>query len=442
MPQYTTTTLTSAIQQLSARLNDSLNIQWAQAELQNSIVEALRIFQALTGFYRERVPLNTVPNQIFYDLRTTNPTQYAFTVTDDQLLSEIQYHFKEPATNPWTGSAQFNISVIASALQRARDQYLADTGIYCTRITQNAAPPPIGRIQLPQTLLDIRRAAWQDSSTLLTFGLPRMDEYAAQGYSQSWPQNPRLPDAYSVALTPPISLQLIPAPTNAGTLDLCILSSGPSLACDPANPVVMGLPDDYCWGAKYGALADLMGEDGPGADAARSAYCRQLYQLALSLGKKPITLLQAEILDVLVQIGAINDYDGYQTNWQNVAATTPTDVLQVAPNLFALSPAPDIIYAITMDLVRSMPVPAAGGDFLQVSQDLLESILDMAQHIACLKQAGDEFMATMPLRDNFLRLAATMNARLRANVFYNVLLDQPATRQDMQVPRLMEVQTQ
>jgi hypothetical protein len=441
VPQYATTTLTSAIQQLSARLNDSANIQWAQAEVQNAIVESLRIFQALTGFYRERIPLNTVANQIFYDLRTTNPIQYAFTVTDNQLLSEIQYHLKEPATNPWTGSAQFNIPVIASALQRARDQFLADTGIYCTRSLQNAAPPPIGRIQLPQTLLDIRRAAWQDSSTLLTFGLPRVDEYAARGYSQPWPQNPRLPDGYSVALTPPVSMQLIPAPSNAGTLDLCILSSGPVLICDPTNPVIVGLPDDYCWGAKYGALADLLGEDGPAADMARSAYCRQLYRLALSLGKKPITLLQAEIQDILVTIGSIEDYDRRKTNWQNVTATTPTDVLQVAPNLFALGPAPDIIYTITMDLVRSMPVPVAGTDFLQVSQDLLEAILDMAHHIACLKQAGEEFQATLPLRDNFLRLAAAMNARLRANIFYNILLDQPATRQDSQVPRLMEVQT-
>ncbi len=92
-------------------------------------------------------------------------------------------------------------------------------------------------------------------------------------------------------------------------------------------------------------------------------------------------------------------------------------------------------------MARSMPVPVNGPDYLQIDQSMLEAILDMSQHISCFKLESVEFMATVPLRDNFLRMAALMNNRLRANIFYNVLLDQPATRQDSQVPRLMEAQT-
>ena len=101
------------------------------------------------------------------------------------------------------------------------------------------------------------------------------------------------------------------------------------------------------------------------------------------------------------------------TNWQNVAATTPVDILQISPNLIALSPQPDGLYTITLDMVRSMPIPSSGGDYLQISMDLLEPILDMAQHIACLKMGGPEFMATNPLRDNFLKLAGLTNSKLR-----------------------------
>ena len=439
MSQYTSVTLTSAISQLSARLNDSANIYFTGSELQNAIVESLRMFQCLTGFYRERVPFQTVANQVFYDLRLVAPNQYAFTITDNQLLSEIQSHLLEPITNPWTGTNQFSISVISSALKRSRDQFLTDTGIYCTRTTLSGMPDN-GRMQLPKTLLDIRRSAWMDSSTLLTYALVRTDEYASLGYSRSWPQQPQLPYSYSVAVTPPVSLQLIPAPVNSGTLDLCILSSGPDLICSTSSPVVLGIPDDYCWGVKYLALADLFSEDGPSADPDRAQYCRILYNMSVGMGLKPVTVLLGRIQEIETPISSIEDFDRYRTNWQNIAATTPVDILQVSPNLIALAPRPDDTYTITLDMVRSMPIPSAGGDYLQISMDLLEPILDMSQHIACLKMGGPEFMATTPLRDNFLKLSGLNNARLKANIFYNMLLSQPSMRQDTQIPRLVNVQ--
>ena len=444
-PQYTSISLASAIQQLAARLNDSSNVHWSQTELQNAIVESLRIFQSLTGFYRERVTFNTIVNTTFYDLRSALNTQsgstypYAFSVTDNQLLSEIQDHLNEPSTNPWTGTAQFSIPAINAALQRARDQFLSDTGVYCTRSTPFSGMPSNGRVQLPQSTLDIRRAAWQDSSTLKTYGLVRTDEYAALGYSPSWPQQSSLPYSYSVAVTPPISIQLIPAPVNSGALDLCLLSSGPTLSCDPANPVILGVPDGFCWAVKYGALADLLSEDGPSTDHARSAYCRTLYQLAMMSARNTVTVLLGRIQDIETPVGSIDDYDRYKTDWQNLAAATPTDIFQIAPNLLGLLPQPDTIYTLSLDMARSMPVPQTGGDFLQVALDTLEPILDMSQHIASFKLGGQEFMQTTLLRDNFLRMAGLMNARLKANVYYNLMLSQPATRQDKSVPRLVSV---
>src|SRR6266571_1414643 len=172
---YTSITLSAAATLLAARLMDTSNIHWTSTELYNSIRESLRILQSLTGFTRTRSTFNTVNTQIFYDLRTVISSDYAFTITDTALLAEIQAHLNEPVANPWTGTAQFTLAVINSALQRARDQFLGDTGIYTTRTTTAGPTPTASRLELSQSLLDIRRAAWKDSVTNLTYSLVRMD---------------------------------------------------------------------------------------------------------------------------------------------------------------------------------------------------------------------------------------------------------------------------
>jgi len=442
MPQYQTITLTSAIAQLASRLNDSANIYFTQIELQNAITEALRWLQALTGFYRERERFTIVANQVFYDLRYVLDTPagstypYAFSITDNQLLAEIQYHFIEQVANPQTILLQYPVSVIAQALQRNRDQFLTDTGIY---ITQSIPAGPIngdGRINLAQTVLDVRRAAWQDAASLQNRRLRRTDEYAALGYSRLWPQTADLPYSYSVSLTPPIQLQLIPIPLNTGNLDICSLDSGPALPCTPASPVVLGIPDDYVWGVKYGAMADLLGQDGPNTDVERSQYCRTLYHLAMTEARKVVTVLLGRIEDLETFISGIASFDAYRNGWQTIPPQTPTDLLIVSPNLLALSPTPDKTYRLTLDMVRSMPIPVLGTDFLQIDSSMLEPVLDLSQHIASFKMASAEFMVTTTLRNNFLRMAALMNSRLQANTFFKLLLEAPAQRPELDVPRL------
>lgn len=443
MPQYQSITLTSAISQLSSRLNDSANVYYTQNECQNSIIESLRWLQSLTGFYRERNTFKTSANVIFYDMRFAMDTPatgypYAFTVTDNQLLSEIQAHLIEQIANPQTVLLQFGVTAISQALQRNRDQFLSDTGSYITRTLPFSGMPSNGRIQLPLTLIDVRRAAWKDSSSNKTYRLKRTDEYGASGYRPSWAQRPGLPFAYSVAVTPPVSLQVIPAPINLGTLDLCSLDTGPALPCNPSNPVKIGLMDDYCWGVKYGAMADLLGEDGPNVDLGRSQYCRTLYNLARSQAVKPLSSMIMQINDVETPIQTIEQYDSYRTSWQNVTAQTPTDIIQVSPNLIAVSPQPDTTYSISQDMVRSMPIPQSGSDFLQISNDMLEPVLDLSQHIISFKQGGQEFQSTIPLRGNFLHMAGLMNNRLNANIFFRLLLDQPASRPELDMPRLLQ----
>jgi hypothetical protein len=90
---------------------------------------------------------------------------------------------------------------------------------------------------------------------------------------------------------------------------------------------------------------------------------------------------------------------------------------------------------MVVPITSGVPAPAS---FIQVSEEFIDSILDLAQHILSFKLGGSEFGATSALRDNFLRMAALQNNRLKANIFYNILLNQPATKPELEVPRLSE----
>jgi hypothetical protein len=65
-----------------------------------------------------------------------------------------------------------------------------------------------------------------------------------------------------------------------------------------------------------------------------------------------------------------------------------------------------------MMVVENAPVPVNDGDFVQVSKDDLEAILDYAQHMAALKMGGTEFISTIPLVQRFHKQALVYNHKL------------------------------
>ena len=56
------------------------------------------------------------------------------TITDQQVYTELEYMLLEPSNNTstWTGTSQFNISVMSQALQRRRDEVIQLTN--CNQI--------------------------------------------------------------------------------------------------------------------------------------------------------------------------------------------------------------------------------------------------------------------------------------------------------------------
>ena len=383
---FTAPTLTQAQATLASRLNDPGNVHVVVAELTAYLREALRTWNAWTQHWRAQGSFATVQGQTFYDLPTVLPALRGQTVTTWELVADLQYALLEPAAagGTWTGTAQFTLAQLSEAIQRRRDQFLRDTGAILTpTVTTYASPPASGRIALDEGVLVVRRAAWKPTATELLMPLLRTDEWAANHFSPAWPQATDPPSAYSTSGVPPITLQLLPPTTLSGDLDLVSISKG--AVVDPLVSASLGVSDDLAWGVKFGALADLLSNDALALDPARQAYCESRYQQAVQMAQRQAVVLAGRIDGVTCPLGSLAEADTYSPLWQLVSGA-PQQLLLAGQNLLATWPRAGAgPYTILLDVVQNAPVPSAGGDILQVGQDIYEAILDYAQHLATFK---------------------------------------------------------
>lgn len=332
---FTQPTFIQAKDALASRLNDLNKIHWVDDELGLYIRESVRTWSAWTQSFRDQESFVTTMLQAFYDLPTVIPTLREYTVTNWELIQDIQYSLMEPAAlgGTWTGTDQFNLQQVSTAIQRRRDQFLRETGLVLTQaVTPYAAPPASGRIPLDETIINVRRAAWRPTATMLLQPLTRTTEWAGTYFSPTWPSSAQAPSAYSVSVVPPLTLQLIPPAAAAGELDLVSINDGASV--DPLVEAVLGVPDDWCWVVKFGALADLLNGDGLALDPQRAAYCESRWQDGLMQARRASVVLSARIDDVPCRIGALSDADSYSPLWQLLGGI-PRQVLLAGGNLLA-----------------------------------------------------------------------------------------------------------
>ncbi len=400
---YSQPTLAQAATALASRLNDPANVRWLLPELYVYLREALRWWNSATAHFRGQDSFSTAVGEPFYDIAAVLPTLRAPTITNWELITDLQYMLMEPAApgGTWTGTDQFTLDQLSTALQRRREQFLRETGMIITRALygQIITSPPIfsGKIDLPEEVLIVRRAAWRVASTQTLLPLFRTDDWAANAFSPNWTAGLGTQRAYSTSDTPPLTVQVIDPPQANGTLDLLSINNG--AVVDPLTPSVFGIPDDWCWAIKFGALGDLLQGDGLALDAARAVYCEQRWHQAILQAKAAPVVLSARINDVPCTIGAISDADTYSPTWQLVNGV-PRKLLLAGQNQLAIWPPPGAVggpWAITLDVVRNAPVPVLAGDILQISQDVYDTLLDYSQHLALFKEGPGQLDLSMTL---------------------------------------------
>ena len=323
---YQQTLVTDVIAAVSSRLYDN-GPQWETDELTDLITEALQTWNALSQFWRSEMIVPLIQNQWWYDLRTVSGSLVPYTTTQSTIVKRIQSHLLEPPTpTVWTGSAQFSLNDIFGACQRRQNDTLGESA--CT-ITRTLVPADIvRRTFLPGTTIDIRRVAWLPASG---FGysnriLKQSDQWATRAYNTGYVQaGQKPPSKWLQNSEPPPSFDVDSTPPSAGQYEVLLTQSGPVWSVGNSN-ATFGIPDDWSWVLKWGALGDLLGRESNASDTLRAAYCRARYMEGIALLRMMSIVLAVRINDKPVSVGAVKGGDTYNATWQAKAAGAPKSV--------------------------------------------------------------------------------------------------------------------
>lgn len=409
---YTTFSLSDAWADLGSRLADPNHARWPTAELTIYVQQALRTYNALTNHFRTSVNFNTTVAQAFYVLQDIAVAERGFTYTVAAAVQQIARQLMEtpPTGSTWNGTEQFNLSDITQALQQARDSFLLETGVIVNRSELAVGASATGVIDLAETIFNLRRLAWKQDNSLVTV-LRRVDQWGLNNFDVTWQTSADRPyKTYSVSVQPPLKVQLAPRSTQAGTLEMFTLDQGAEVDLTDAAQV-LGVPDDWAWVVIFGALNQLLQRDGLALDVNRAAYCDARWKHGLEMAKQAAVVLACDIEGRSVGLWSVQDADAFSVGWQMVPAV-PRRVLTSGQTLIGLWPPPGVKpgggnFEVTLDLVRKAPVPVDPADVLQVGGEVLDGLLNYAQHLALWKEGPGQVQGSMMLLDQFLSLCGT-----------------------------------
>lgn len=451
MPQFSWITFAQAKTALASRLADPGMVKWINDELGRYLVEALRTWNALTNIWNTPYDLSPIitANQIWYGLSSNANYPRVRTVTDQEVEILMAYHLLENGLAyggfgfNWgfnfgygqsSGTGMFTLQQFSDALQRRRDEINQLTA--CNIVEISVPTTPNTRQNLfPDTTLSPMRARFvpavgQGSPITLW----RNDDLAFQYFSARYLQTSgKLPRAYGVVDSAPLGFAVDYAPNVPGAYDFLVNQSGPVLS--PPNATILGLPNDFAWVAKWGAMSDLLGMESEATDTTRADYCLQRYRDGVTLMQRSPWLLLGTINGIPVDTPSVQEMDDYAVNWDSVSKT----ICMVSPGLdfLALSPVPSSppLPGASITVVGNAPVPVRDADFVQVTRDTFDAILDYAQHLADFKMGGHDFVQSQELAKNFFLAAIATNSRLAQLGLFRDLLIGQGMRQNEADPR-------
>lgn len=421
---YTYANLSQAQADLVARLYDpsgqfgAATFFWTSAELTSFIQEALRTWNAFANYFRAEFTFQLSQGINWYDITnsiTAPNTLRPLTLTDNSLLQAIEAHLLEPLTPNyplvWAGSTQFTIPQILTALTSARQEVLGTTGC---QITRTIVPATLGRIFQADTVIDIRRIAWLPVGG---FGFPSAsplyleDIQSEQDFDFNWTvKSTGQPTRYLVSAEPPLSFDVDRVPAVNGNYEVLSVSSGQAFNTGASS--LVGVPDDWAWLVKWGALSEILNSTSYIADPLRASYSRRRFEDGLLLLKESPAVLGIRLNGLPLPLDPVWDADSYSPGWQALPQGTPSIAYLAGLNLLGFSPPDAKLYSVLVSCVQNAPVPVNPVDFLQVGRDDYDTILDYAQHLALFKIGGQRFQDSFGLLQNFFARATLYNSKL------------------------------
>lgn len=440
MATYSYATLGEVLGILGGRLYDPEFQMWTSVELTLYLQEALQFWNALTGAWRGQMIFGPVAGQMWYDLNAIAGTLRFPFVSPSGWFSSLQYRLLEPQNTAyplvWGGSGQFNFPVLSNALSRRYSEALQLSGCTLQRVLVNA--PISRRVQLPDTCGDIRRVAWipavPNGGYFFTV-MAQTDVLARHSFNFGWTTGgEKPPRTWAQSTQPPIAFDVDNVPPVPGKYDVVTVVGGEEISTQAeVNNLVF--PMDWNWMVVWGALQDLLGNESNAKDSHRAAYCQMRYSEALKLLSLAPAIVDAYLNNIPLPVQSLYAGDNFNPRWVG-SAGEPRTIYMGGLNLFALSPVPDGgNYSLGLTVVENAPLPQVEADFVQVSREDLDTILDYAQHVALFKIGGAEFNATVPMYRRFLARASVVSAKLNGQGEFQKQIYELSQLEDEKNPR-------
>jgi hypothetical protein len=420
---YSWLQFSTATQQLSSRLADSSNVFWSYAECQLYIQKALRMFNAMTFTWKADFTYN--PTSLWNSLGLLASSPRLRTLTDTNSYTMMEYMLLEPPTGgTWTGTSQFTISDLSQALQFRRDEMLQVSNCNQLLLQNIALTPNTRRTTLPDTVIDVERVRY-----IPVTGSPntlyRDDTVAQEFYEAGYLQAPSgTPQTFMLSSEPPLSWDVDITPNQPGTYEAVVLESGAPF--DPPTATLLGIPNDFAWALEWGALADLLGRESEATDRQRASYCLRRYQDGLNLLLKTPWAMLGKVNGVACDMPSIVEMDRYLPEWDSTPTSFGPCVVLGGIDFLA---AP-VGSGIGVTVLANAPVPTLDTDYVQVSRSNWETVIDLAQSLACFKMGGAEFQQGLELESRAIQACAVENTRLKSTGSFSDILAQRGQVQD------------
>lgn len=426
---------------LLQRLQDVSGVFTSSAEAQIYITEALQVLNAQTsagtsGQWSVDYVFDFNPGDTWKSLDVAGSPRQR-TITDAQIQTQIEYMLLEPPTGlSWTGTNQFNITNLEQALQFRRDELLQMTGANVINQLVNS-PVNSQKTILADSTLDVRRVRWIPDSSVSSespYALGRSDVVAGDAYGYSSAITLGSPDSWRITANAPLEFDVSCPPNSPGQWDMLLLYSETPFT--PPTPSVLGLPNDWCWVAMYGALADALGNEPEAADPLRAKYCRMRYERGMKAMMTLPWLLNASVAKLPADTPSYKEMDAYAQNWENTWPSDDPQIVVGGMDFVALAPfvpSDGSTVSSVLTVVGNAPVDPAQP--VQLSRDAVDAVLDYAQHLASFKMGGADFMATMPLLKQFEDYCAAQNRRYAALGIFRFDMLQDGNRAEEIDPR-------
>lgn len=204
-----------------------------------------------------------------------------YSVTDQELLNDIQYKLVETANNGASMTTTlWTVPEIVQYMNDRQRQLLRETGIVVKTGTLSGLRG-VKRYELPEDCISVRRVAWHSTRNIIK-ELIRTDPFTLDNMVAAWGNIPGTPQVYLESTTPYQVYEVYPAPLDSGYFHIVYLS----VETDLSNTGVRcSVPDEFAMYIMYGALADCWKKAGPGQDLIRAAYCEERFQEGIDLGR-------------------------------------------------------------------------------------------------------------------------------------------------------------